>query len=348
MKKRTHPRGQAITELALGSIVFVTVLLFGIHFSETVVTQMKVTEAGASTMWDVTAGRMHTWPMNTGPTGAAIAAAMASGNARYRNFDGREVAASVRPTPSLTQVLTSANNLTVNCRQGAGIDYFPTLLMRLHFSLVYRDVEGVECNAQADVRHGGVMRVFNFLDDANGFFKERQFAGRGAGAAGNYHTCAVGRAQFGACPQPMRMMIDDWGMSNGGGAEAMPCPVLPFGIPCPNLPYWGSTNLVYQAMSIPFGVQSGADYNLVTRVYQFAPPPTWIPFISSPTSFYMTFVGEEAGFMGFTPWATDPIGWSWVWQTTPFLFWPTYLAAYGASSGCYLGQSCNTSTAARP
>ncbi len=347
MKLKRAPRGQAITELALGSIVFVTVLLFGIHFSETVVTQMKVTEAGASTMWDVTAGSMHTWPLNTGPTGTAISTAVANSN-RYRNFDGRVVAASVRPTPSLTQVLTSADNMSVQCQQGAGLDYFPTLLMRLPFSLVFRDVRGVECTAQADVRHGGVMRVFNFLDDANGFFKERQFAGRGAGAGGVYHTCAIGRAQFGNCRQPMRMVIDDWGMSNGGGAEAMMCPVLPFGIPCPNLPYWASTNFVYQAISIPAGVQSGADRNLITRVYNRAPPPMWIPFISSPTSFYMTFVGEELGFMGFTPWASDPIGWSWVWQTTPFLFWPTYAAAYAASSGCYLGLPCNTSTAAMP
>jgi len=326
-------------------MVFVTILLFGIHFSEVVVTQMKVTEAGASPMWDATAGRMHTWPLDISPQPGVINTAMAQANARYGNFDGRVVAASRRPTPSLTQVLTSADGMNVQCNPGGAAGYFPTALMP-QFRLVYRDNNGMQCLAQADVRHGGVIRVMQYLEDSAGFFRARQFDGRGAGAAGVYHTCSMGRARFGTCPQRNTMMLDDWGMSNGGGAEATMCPVIIWGIPCPNLPYWGSTNIVYQATSIPWGVQSGADRTLVQAVYGIA--PFWIPFISSPTSFYMTFVGEELGFMGITPWATDPIGWSWVWQTTPFLFWPTYAAAYASSSGCYLGQPCNASNANRP
>ena len=339
-------RGQAVVELALGSMVFVTVLLFGIHFSEVVVTQMKLTEASSSAMWDITAGRMHTWPLDTSPSNGAVNLARVQANSRYRNFDGRVVAPSVRPTPSLTQVLTSADNLRVDCRRGAGLGSFPTFLMRLQYSLVFQDVDGAWCNAEADVRHGGVIRVMQYLEDAQGFFRARQYDGRGAGAGGVYHSCAMGRARGGACPQRMSMMIDDWGMSNGRGDEAAMCPVIIWGIPCPNIPYWGSTNLVYQATSIPAGVQSGADRTLLLAVYNTA--PFWIPFISSPTSFYMTFVGEELLFNGVTPWATDPIGWSWVWQTTPFAFWPTYAVAWNASSGCYLGQPCNTSSAARP
>lgn len=338
-------RGQAVVEMALGSMIFVTVLLLGIHMAETVVTQMKVTEAGSSAMWDVTAGTMHSWPMDTSPTGAAINAAYTQATSRYRNFDGRVVAASVRPTPALTQVLTSAQNIQVRCTQGAGLSYFPTFMMP-QYRLVYRDVEGVQCNAEADVRHGGVMKIGSFLEDGNGFFKAKQLDGRGAGSSGVYHTCAMGRARGGSCPQQLSMMIDDWGMSNGGDNGGGVCPVLPFGIPCPNLPYWSSTALVYSLVSIPAGVQSGADMNLVRAVYGMT--PFYIPFISSPTSFYMTFMGEETLFNGVTPWATDPIGWSWVWQTTPFVFWPTYAAAYYASSGCYLGQPCNTSTAAMP
>ncbi|MBL8954527.1 MAG: pilus assembly protein [Myxococcaceae bacterium] len=343
---RRQARGQAVLELALGSLVFVTILLFGIHFSEVVVTQMKVTEAASSSMWDITAGRMHTWPGSIGPSNAAVASARVAGQARYRNFDGRVVAPTVRATPSLTQVLTSAENMRVNCQPRANLDHFPTILMRIQYNFVYSDTEGARCLAEADVRHGGVIRVMQFLQDAQGFFRARQFDGRGAGAGGVYHTCSMGRARFGTCQQELGMMTDDWGMSNGGGPEAVMCPVIIWGIPCPNMPYWTSTNMVYQLTSIPAGVQSGADRTLIQAIYGVA--PLWIPFISSPTSFYMTFVGEELGFMGITPWATDPIGWSWVWQTTPFLFWPTYAAAYAASSGCYLGQACNTSSAAMP
>ena len=335
--------------MALGMTVFVTVLMFGIHFTEVMMAQMKVTEAGASTMWDITAGKMHHWGLvpSTSETDTTVAAAQAMGQARYANFDGRAVSAQRRTTPTMSQVLTSAGNMQITCQVGAGLDFFPTYLLP-QFRLTYVDREGVQCNAQADIVHGGMGgKVGGLANDANGLFKAKTFDARTAAATGTYRSCAMGRGQFGGCNQPMRMLVDDWGMSNGNGDEASICPVIIFGIPCVggNLPYWYSVNKLYTPMSLLFGVQSGADRTLITSVYGMA--PFWIPLLSSPTSFYLSFTGEETLFMTMIPWGTDNGWFSLFWQTSPFAMWPTYAVAYGASNGNYLGQG-STSTPARP
>ena len=53
--------GQATVELALGLLVFVTVLLFGIHFAEVGWLSLKVQEAGAWAMWEAAGANMR-WP----------------------------------------------------------------------------------------------------------------------------------------------------------------------------------------------------------------------------------------------------------------------------------------------
>ena len=138
-------------------------------------------------------------------------------------------------------------------------------------------------NAQASIRQGGVEKIGNLYDTGSGGkakFKEKSFAAQGAAGAGLYHTCAIGRPHFGACTQPMKMLVDDWGMSNGYGDEASICPVLPLGIPCfgLNMPYWYSINKLYTPMSLLFGVQAGMDCLLISSVYGRV--PMWIPLIS--------------------------------------------------------------------
>src|SRR5438270_8904900 len=123
--------------MALGMLVFTTILLFAIHFTEVMMLQMKVTEAGASTMWDATAGQMHSWGLvpSTAETDSSVSTAVTLGNARYQNFDGRVASSQRRMTPTVTQVLTSANNMQIQCNVGAGLDYFPTIAMLPQFLL---------------------------------------------------------------------------------------------------------------------------------------------------------------------------------------------------------------------
>jgi hypothetical protein len=350
VSRRSAPRGQGVLEATLGMMVFVTVLMFGIFFTETLMAQLKVTEASSSTMWDITAGApgdgFHTWPLDTSPTNTAVSNAQSQGQARYANFDGRVVAANHRTTANWTQVFSTASNMSVRCSQGVGLNYFPNLVT-FQLRLQYSDVGGVQCLAQADITHGGLGgKIGNLADTGSGgkaYFNAKTYDARGGAAGGNIHSCSIGRATGGGCGKQMQMMVDDWGMSEGGGTGANTCPVLPFGIPCPNTEYWISTNLIYTATSVMTGTERISDpgRKLVTSVYNSAPGPIWIPFVSSPTSFYMSFMGEEAMFGTVYPtfWASDPWGWTWFWQTTPFLFWPTYAAAYWQGTGHYLGQA---------
>ena len=62
-------RGQAALEMALGSLVFITLLLFGIHFGEVGVLTLRVQQAATSALWDTTGMRMHNYatPLDSDP-----------------------------------------------------------------------------------------------------------------------------------------------------------------------------------------------------------------------------------------------------------------------------------------
>ncbi len=356
-------RGQAIVETALGILVFVTVLMFGIHFTEVTFTQMKVTEAASAAVWGSTSGQMHIMPRTIGSfagAGARVAASRADAQNRYDDFDGRT---GTNATALPQQIFSTARpgSMRINCRMGAGLSQSgATFALAMVELPVYDDNNGMYCTAEAWIDNGGVSKIGTFLEDANGFFNNRGDAShkQSVTAVNGYHVCGLNKSGSvnGACRGEYAMLIDDWGLASGGN-EASACPVMPYGIPCVNLNYWSSAWLGYTANSAIWGTTSGADYRLLQGVVG---TPFWpggnlgasiIP--GNPTSFYMTFCGEDIGggglcsglFMAFTPWHGD--GSWWWWQTTPFVAWPTYGVAWAARSQCYLGQDCG-STANSP
>jgi hypothetical protein len=62
--KRREERGQGTVELAIGLLVFVTVLIFGIHFAELSFLSLKTTEAASYAIWDSTGRRVHRFDPN--------------------------------------------------------------------------------------------------------------------------------------------------------------------------------------------------------------------------------------------------------------------------------------------
>src|SRR5207249_4993558 len=54
--------GQAAAEAAIGMLVFVTVLMFGLHFAEVGYLTVKIQEAANGALWDTTAKKMHDIP----------------------------------------------------------------------------------------------------------------------------------------------------------------------------------------------------------------------------------------------------------------------------------------------
>ena len=360
------PRGQAVVETALGMLVFVTVLVLGIHFAEVTVFEMKMTEATASAVWDSTSGQMHVIPRLTGnftDVRNRVNFAQARANARYgTDFDGRTVTNGAAPR----QVYTTANGMRVTCRTGVGMSSprgTELLLLRPHQWSIYDDNDGMGCVTQGDIRVGGAANIGAFLEDSQGFFSQgtsaRQREGR-ALSSGNYRVCGLNRPQGfnGPCRGEAQMLIDDWGMAEGGQEEEA-CPVYPMGLPCigVNYNYWMAGFTMYTLSSAMFMTQNRADYNIVSRIVSRPPAWAWngIPFVpGNPTSFYMSFCGENpalptctSAFTVLAPWMGD--GSWWIWMTTPFgLFFPTYTISWAGASGCYLGKNCSASTPSNP
>ncbi len=327
-------RGQALAEVSLGLLVFVTVLVFGIHFAEVVFTQMKVTEAAAAPIWDTTAGDLNDIPVpfSYDPS-SALAAARNDAQQRYQDFDGRTNANGAAPS----QVFTVARNLQLACTTGGLNRFWGQLAPFPYIPAVYQDNMGISCTGEARIT--SIRIPSNFVDQGpEGFFRAPHKEGI-ANQTG-IKVCAVGRPNGlnGPCTGSLTMAVDDWGLQNDN-LENVICPVLPYGIPCPNLPYWSSVFAIFQ---LGGGGQGNAHEQLVNFTMRGN-----VPFmLGRATSFYMSYVGEELMFQQPLLWAGD--GMTPLWSTTPFLFMPSYAASYAMREGCYLGYPCNTSTLAQP
>ncbi len=358
-RTNANVRGQAIVESVLGILVFISVAMWGIHFAEVTFTSMKVTEAAQSAVWDSTSGQMHVLPPGFNFSGASANVTAAAGNAngRYADFDGRTAA-----TPSATPkgIFSSAapGSMSIQCRTGNGFDQSAGhVALLIHELLVYRDNGGMRCNAEAFVDPMGTMKVGAFLEGANGFFGKSQNAARAQRTGSvtqtaGYKVCAVNRPNGinGNCRGSFEMLIDDWGMASGGNEEDS-CPALPYGFPCLglNINFWTSAYLMYTLNSFVFQTQDRSEYQMASLVAQ---PPVWawpgIPMVpGNPTSFYLSWVGEDALFLQ-PVWPGD--GSLPVWFTTPYgLFFPTYTAAHVSAGDCYLGKNpCNAGTITDP
>jgi hypothetical protein len=276
-------RGQAIVEATLGILVFISLLMFGLHFAEVTFTQMKVTEAAQSAVWDATAGEMHVLPDILGnPLGNFngarnnVSAAMGDAQARYADFDGRSTVTG-NPTPN--QIFSSARpgSMRVTCRIDANMPqkgaFFP---LALHELAAYRDNDGYWCEADAWVDPIGTMRVGSFLEGSGGFFGGTSRANHkdSVTQTNGYHICAVNKATGlnGPCDGQFAGLIDDWGMASGGNEGGI-CPVVPYGLPCAgfNTNFWTSAMLMYQINAV-FGTQNRAEYKMASLAGHPAAP----------------------------------------------------------------------------
>ncbi len=339
-------RGQAIVETALGILVFISVLMFGIHFAEVTFTQMKVTEAAQAAIWDSTAGQMHILPLNFAGARTNVRNAMNSANRRYADFDGRSDVDRARPPQGLFSSARQEGQpgaMRVLCELGvrfyqSGADASPLGLKELQ-DLVYRDNGGMSCNASAVIDPFGIMRIGAFLEDANGFFSRAKHRASVTQTDG-YFTCAIGRPDGlnGRCTRgDFTMLIDDWGLASGGN-EGGTCRVVVNGLPCFGNPnYWTSTEQMYTSNSRRFDTQDQSDFELLSLVSEplFWGRTSYGP--GTPTSFYMSFAGQGSKFRGsLAGIASDTT--TYEFPTTPYEpHTRTYTRAHTDSKGGYLG-----------
>ena len=318
-RRRTAPRGQSIVEASLGMLVFVTILLFGIHFAETTVLSMKVTEASAAPLWDSTAGQLHSLPGQFTQASAALANARNNAAARYATFDGRSGSP---PGSSVTEALTGAGGLRIQCQMGGG-GAMPLIGQGWSPGFAggaYQDNNGAACTATARIYSVNIPR--NFADGTNGIFTVDQ-----SRAAQALTVCALGRPP---CQGTMSMMIDDWGQSRQQESAECQLDQSGSGVGCTrNDAFSQSVKSVWSSS----GKRTNEFTALVSTIVGGMPAD-----LPTADNFYASYRGEESSFLERTDEGDDGDN---MWDTTPNRDPGAYAASHSARANCYLGLLCN-------
>ena len=165
-------RGQGTVELALGLLVFLTVLFFGIHFAEVGMMKLRVQQSATSALWDTTGLRMHRFntDVDSKPDfyssnqmrDARNRAPAQAAEARFHDFEG--LSAQGGPT-TFTQVMTRGSRLEVSC-EPTRVAPLPTRgkeFERLRAAYTPAraggtEVDGMECNARARLEVWGMPK----------------------------------------------------------------------------------------------------------------------------------------------------------------------------------------------
>ncbi len=295
---RGGSRGQGTVEVVLGLTVFVTALLFGLHFAELAQLSLKAHEAVAAAAWDATAYRVER-PGVDGVDGWAwydasrIAAprATAATNGRYGDWDGRRSAAG---NMGPTQLYTRANALTTECTPSVG----PRDGFRV--SATANTPRYGEPGALSCVTRGGVRTInlpARFLQDANDGLFSAEHLTRNA-----FTLCGLGRPVAGTtCRGALNILLGDHGLTSGGGEESE-CALLSDDVPgrrCANRAFY---SLAHEAWDRSRG-WTGLPERWADRVTGNAPRGR-VP------GFYLSFRGEESGTFGESHeriWQTQPM-----------------------------------------
>ncbi|OJT18816.1 hypothetical protein BO221_39525 [Archangium sp. Cb G35] len=316
LRGRASERGQGTTELALGLLLFVTVLIFGIHFAEVGYLSLKVQEAAASALWDTTSAKMHELPRNFDALTNLISSNKPGQLAteRYKDFDGR---ASKQGRTRLVQLFTSAQDLQVTCGEAVDIHFQPSASTN---NTVYRNVGGMRCNAQAEL---SPVKKFtrSFLDKGKGgFFSVPHYT------MGSIPVCGMGRANGGECAGGFGILLDDWALSSR--AESAECQLRN----CGNSAYYDSAKVVYDKHN----AVDGSSVSLARSIVGQAP--------IDPGRFWMSFRGRTSNFLESDMPGGDQDTRDW--ETTPGLNSRSqeYDRAYRNRKTCFLGNKCPSST----
>ena len=331
---RRAPRGQAMVEMALGSLVFISVLAFGVYFAEVGFLSLKVQESAISALWDGTTGKMHTIPLSYDP-GGAMSSAAAKATERYADFNGL----SSEVHPSMQLLFTKGSNLNVRCSIGGGPDFDGAILTRV----AYRSNGGTRCGAEAQLSTVNFPR--SFLDSGSGaLFQVKNMKD----ANTTLKVCGVGRPVGTSCPGQYSMMIDDWGLAST--PETLPCLMIGGGLTsCPNLPMTAAVFSVYTPLSMLVIPHSAATFMAMGMV-GFSPIAIGMASVGEPDEhmFFMSAANEETNFMqvpnllpddeqsNTLPWGTSPGAAI----TVSALPYSVSYAQRVANGGCFLGKKC--------
>lgn len=322
---RRQQRGQAAVEAALGILVVVTILVFGIHFAEVGYMSIKVAEAANHATFDATARQHHRYSgggIDSSERANAASSAASEASDRYSDYDGRESYASSAPD----HVFTEADDITVQCEE-VGVGSFTTLTIGGGLNGVYANADqgGMRCYAQGQLN---LVGIGSFQDSGGGFFKAQHVAS----GVTSYTICGFGRASGGSCDgAQVPIALGDWGLSDTSNNEAEECDLYN----CTNTPYKDAVETAFNNVQGPTGLGQA----LAVAVAGYG---------TDEAAYWFTFRGEESGFRqalggvhnGDDEWTVTPGG--------PYEAVPEYQAAHGARQAGFLGFPPSYKYSSRP
>ncbi len=267
--RATHARrGQATVELVLGAIVFVTLLLGGIHFAEFAQLALKVQDAQTFAVWEASGAQVLDFradgTSSDGPFRSNVKAGGGVGadaEGRFQDFDGLSSASG---GAVITRALTEGKAMKVTCEPvGAGVVGFRASDTALPY---YPDVGGLHCSSEADVTAIRTPKAFLQNSTGDGWFKNEH------DWVTTIKVCGTGFAKGGACPGSLTVLTGDWGYAGPEQTKASPL---------------NSTTLYSAAVKNLFHPPAGAA-NAFAAAFAGGGP--------SSSTFYMSYRGIEDGY----------------------------------------------------
>jgi hypothetical protein len=306
-------RGQGTVELALCSIVFVTVLLFGIHFAEVGYMSLKVQEAATFAIWDSTGRKVYDLknlsdaPMDQLVTGGTSAERRAED--RYRDFNSLSTGDGTQP---VTKALTRGDGLDVECEEDRGLSRTIIPSDHLIMANVYSERGGLRCMARAQLTSARIPD--SFIEGPGGLFGARHERPR------NIWVCAMGRATGTNCRGKMSVLLNDWGIAGDEYGLNNDCRLRQ----CPNPVYRDAVEAIFN--TTPGG---GAGAAFANTIAGGAP--------TSANEYWFSFSGEENGYQDGTP-GEGPTNYNTgspgLGMVPPARVGPCFLGQPGTGSGC--------------
>ena len=200
-------RGQATVELALGSIVFVGVLMIGIHLAEYAQLSLKVQDAQTYAMWDASGRRVQSRGLGGDTTLQpfrrtldTVTGSGARAGQRFADFDGLDSSSNGNV---IIRALTKGSGVKVACEQEDSLRFQASPTARP----VLFEQGGLRCTSSAEIRAINIPTSF-LQRDEGGFFKER------IARQTPIPVCGMGLPVNGQCKGSLALLTNDWGLAN--------------------------------------------------------------------------------------------------------------------------------------
>ncbi len=262
-------RGQATVELALGSIVFVGVLLIGIHLAEYAQLSLKVQDAQTFAIWEATGRRVQDRKLDgsttTRPFRSTVDGVSGVGPQAQRRFSDFDGLSASNGGNVIGRALTQGSGVAVRCEAAPDLHFKASTTA----TPVLIDQGGLRCTSSAEVRAINIPRAF--LQKENGGFFRQTIVRRDP-----IPVCGMGLPVKGKCVGALAVLTNDWGLVND---ETNECKNT-----CTASPYRG---MVQQLWTSGFG--EGAAF---ARAYAGEPGTT-------AEKFEFSYAGVESGMTDF-------------------------------------------------